>query len=281
MKNFYVLNFIYFCVMKNFMFLLIFAALSMGLIMPVAGKDDIKVRFNTLQMLEWEEVFEDSGKSDWSQKWFLDGDLAKVENSSNGMTIYAGPTAGSDADHAVLWTKDIFEAENLKIEYYFTRIDKSNANTVNIIFIMAQGGGDKPLDILEWANERKEPAMRIYFNGMDVYHISYAVSGIEPAPESQGYIRGRRYMPSNRKGLSGTELFPEYMNVPLFEPGITYKMTIIKTGREMFMQVKGNNKDMIFYFNASEFPAIEKGRVGFRQMFTRVSRYSDIKIYKN
>ena len=243
--------------------------------------NDIKERFKTLQTLEWEEIFDDSGRDDWSQKWFLDGDLAKVENGSKGMTIHAGPTAGSDADHAVLWTKEIFESENLKIDYYFTRLDTSTANSVNILFILAQGGGGKPLDITEWSYDRREPAMRKYFNGMDVYHISYAVSGIEPAPESLRYIRGRRYMPSNKTGLSGTELFPEYMNVPLFEPFTTYKMTFIKTGRELFMQVEDNNKKHIFYFDASEFPEITKGRVGFRQMFTRVSQYSDIKIYKN
>jgi len=243
--------------------------------------DDPKHRFQSLQSLNWDEVFNDTGDDDWRNKWFLDGALAKVENSSAGMTVYAGPTPNSDDDHAVLWTKDIFQAQNLKIEYYFTRLDTSTANTVNIIFIMAQGGGGKPLDILDWAHERTEPAMSKYFNGMDVYHISYSVSGIEPAPESQAYIRGRRYMPSNKTGLTGTELFPEYMNVPLFEPAITYKMTFIKADSELFMQVEGNDKKAIFYFDASDFPTIEKGRIGFRQMFTRVSRYYDIKIYTN
>ena len=246
----------------------------------VSAQEDTKARFDALQKLEWKEVFEDSGRGDWRLKWFLDGDRARVENSAEGMTIHAGPTARSDPDHAVLWTKDVFEGENLKIEYYFTRIDTSSANSVNIIYIMAQGGAGKPLDISEWAHERREPAMNKYFNYMDTYHISYAVSGTERASEAMRYIRGCRYMPSRDGGLPGTELFPEYMDVPLFEPGVTYKMTFIKAGRELFLRVEGNDKDMVFYFNASEFPPIEKGRIGLRQMFTRVSRYSEIKISK-
>jgi len=243
-----------------------------------AQAKEAKARFDVLQKLEWREIFADSGSGDWRQKWFLDGDLAKVENGPKGMTVYAGPKDGSDADHAVLWTKEIFEADNLKIEFNFTRVDTSPANSVNIIYILAQGGGGKPLDILKWAQERAEPAMSKYFNNMDAYHISYAVSGVKPAPESARYIRGRRYMPSNGGGLAGTELFPEYMEVPLFEPGTPYRMTFIKAGRELFLNVRGNGKDMVFYFDASGFPPIEKGRVGLRQMFTRVSLYSDIKI---
>jgi hypothetical protein len=243
------------------------------------ARENPDTRFDALQKIEWMQVFEDSGREDWRIKWFLDGDRAKVENSCEGMTIHAGTTVGSDADHVVLWTKDVFEGKKLKIEYNFTRIDTSSANTVNIIFIMAQGGGGKSQDIAEWAHERREPAMSIYFNNMDTYHISYAVSGTEPASESGRYIRGRRYMPSAGGGLRGTELLPEYMNVPLFEPGVTCQMTLIKAECELFMLVKGNDKEMLFYFNASEFPAIEKGRIGLRQMFTRISRYSDIKIF--
>jgi hypothetical protein len=175
----------------------------------------------------------------------------------------------------------VFEAEYLKIEYNFTRIDtKHSGNTVNIIFILAQGGGPKPLDILEWAHERKEPRMNYYYNFMDTYHVSYSVMQEESVPAEQDkYIRGRRYMPSTGGALNGTELTPEYMNVPLFEPGVTYKMTFIKTGRELFLQVTGNGKDMVFYFDTSTFPPINKGRVGLRQMYTRVSRYSDFKIF--
>ena len=234
-----------------------------------ASTIDVRARFDDLQKLKWQEIFADSGREDWHQNWFLDGDLAKVENSQEGMTIYAGPKDGSDADHAVLWTKSNFEADNLKVEFNFTRIDTSTANSGNIIYIMAQGGGGKPQDILEWADERGEPAMSRYFNNMDTYHISYAVSGVEPAPESERYIRGRRYMPSSGAGLAGTELFPEYMQVPLFDPGVTYAMAFIKAGRELFLNVRGNDKDMVFYFDASGFPPIEKGRIGLLYLLYR------------
>ena len=252
--------------------------------MSATPEDDARTRFNALQKYEWKAVFDDSGRGDWRTKWFLDGARARVENSREGMTIYSGPAANSEADHAVLWTKNIFEAENLKIEYNFTRIDTFlSTPTVNIIYILAQGGGVKPLDIFEWAHERREPRMNYFYNFMDTYHFSYAVNPAQPpTPADQGkYIRGRRYMPSTGGALNGTELTPEYMNVPLFEPGVTYKMIFIKTGREIFLNVVGNNKDMVFYFDATKFPSIEKGRIGLRQMWTRVSRYSDFKIYSN
>ena len=253
-----------------------------GVAMTSLPEEDVRNRFNALQKSEWKDVFQDSCRGDWREKWFLDGDRAKVENNAEGMTVHAGPTVASEADHAVLWTKDIFEADNLKIEYYFTRIDNSFADvgTVNIIYILAQGGGGKkPLDILEWADERREPNMGKYYNYMDAYHISYSVSQPPSSPpETDKYIRGRRYSAS---GLNNTELTPEYMNVPLFEQGVTYKMTFIKTGRELFLNVAGNGKDMVFYFDATKFAPITKGRIGLRQMFTRVSRYSDFKIFIN
>jgi len=234
-------------------------------------------RFDMLMKYKWKTVFKDSGRGDWHEKWFLDGDRAKVENSSKGMTLHAGPTHKSEADHAVLWTKEVFEAEYLKIEYNFTRIDdKHSPGTVNIIYILAQGGAGKPLDILEWADERREPNMGKYYNLMHTYHVSYAVmQELTTPPEQDKYIRGRRYSAS---GLNGTELTPEYMNVPLFEPGVTYKMTFIKTGVDLLLRVTGHGKQMVFYFDTTKFPTISKGRIGLRQMYTRVSRYSDFKI---
>ena len=263
-------------VLKNILILNMFALMPFG----VSAQEYFRIRFEALQKIDWQEVFEDSGRGDWRTKWFLDGDRAKVENSPEGMTVHAGPVYKSEADHAVLWTKDVFEAKNLKIEYHFTRIDTVfSTNTVNIIFILAQGGGVKPLDILEWASERKEPRMNYYYNFMDTYHVSYAVNESDLGPELGKYIRGRRYMPSTGGALNGTELIPEYLNLPLFEPGVTYKMTFIKADRELFLKVEGNAKDMVFYMDATKFPPVEKGRIGLRQMYTRTSLYSDFKIY--
>ena len=240
-------------------------------------EEEYRSRFNVLLQSGWQEIFADSGRDDWRKKWFLDGETARVENSPDGMTIHAGPVAQRETDHAVLWTKEVFEADNLKIEYNFTRIDNSivNVGTVNIIYILAQGGNGKPADILEWADERRSPNMEKYYNFMHAYHVSYAVSQPPSSPPEQDrYIRGRRYSAS---GLNGTELTPEYMNVPLFEQGATYQMTFIKAGRELFLHVEGNGKDRVFYFDASGFGPITKGRIGLRQMYTRVSRYSDFR----
>lgn len=49
-----------------------------------AAVDEAQARFENVRKLEWREIFADSGREDWRQKWFLDGDLAKVENGKEG-----------------------------------------------------------------------------------------------------------------------------------------------------------------------------------------------------
>ena len=72
---------------------------------------------------EWAGVFSDSCTANWKAKWFLDGEVGTVTNSSEGMTLTAGPEFKNDAHHMVLWTKDSFEGD-LKIEYEYTRLDE-------------------------------------------------------------------------------------------------------------------------------------------------------------
>ena len=94
----------------------------------------------------------------------------------------------------VLWTKQSFKGD-LKIEYDYTRLD-NETRCVNILYIQATGSGEEPYvkDITEWNELRRVPAMKMYFDHMHAYHISYAAWRGD-------YIRGRRYLPLAGKRL--------------------------------------------------------------------------------
>ena len=130
----------------------------------------------------------------------------------------------------VLWTRESFEGD-LKIEYDYTRLD-SETRCVNILYIQATGSGEEPYakDITEWSELRRVPAMRMYFNHMNTYHISYAA--FPNNEDTTQYIRGRRYMP-NATGLEGSNLDPDYFPEGLFEPRVPHKITVIKKDFEI------------------------------------------------
>lgn len=225
-------------------------------------------------------VFADDFKKSWERNWHLDGKNARIIQDGKSLEMHAGTHAFKDEDHIVLWTKKEFEG-NIRIEYDFTRLDSSEYYFVNILYIQAQGigQGEYKKDIFKWNHLREVPAMSTYFNHMETYHISYAVTGV-PAKGQKEYIRARRYMPQWGKGLKGTDLYPEYLDTGLFKIGIKYHLTFIKYGTRLFLNVKGDGKDKTFFFNADNFPPILKGRIGLRQMYTRNSRYENFKIYR-
>lgn len=140
---------------------------------------------------EWNLIFHDDCTEDWSKLWFLDGLEASIENSDNGMHFKAGPEAANDAHHAVLWTKESFYGD-MKIEFDYTRTDTAN-KYVNILYIQATGDGEGPHveDISKWNKKREVPAMREYFENMNVFHISFAAFG--NTGDGFHYVRARRY----------------------------------------------------------------------------------------
>ncbi|MCC8088007.1 MAG: DUF1961 family protein [Rikenellaceae bacterium] len=238
----------------------------------------MRARFAEMNDANWTLEFNDQGKSGWEKKWFLDGDKAAVMNTPLGIEFHAGPDLASDADHSVLWTMDSFEGD-IKIEYEFTRLDSLD-RFVNIIYIQAEGSGEDGYDkdIYKWKDKRTIPAMKEYFNHMNTIHISYAAYENDPDVRDTDYIRGRRYMPENKRGLQDTELTPEYLFPLLFEPMVTYRMTFIKRGTEIIMKVSGGGSERYFYFSAEDYPPVKSGRVGLRQMSGRKSVYSNITI---
>ena len=218
----------------------------------------------------WSDVFFDTCTADWKANWFLDGEVGTVTNSPEGMTLTAGPEFRNDAHHLVLWTKASFEGD-LKIEYDYTRLDEA-ANCVTILYIQATGSGVGPYakDIAQWSGLRRVPAMKVYFDHMNTYHISYAAN---PGSDN-AYIRGRRYMPE-KQGLRGTGLKPDYAAKGLFATGVLHHITVIKQDHDLFLRIE--NPDQIVYYHMTnpDLPPVTDGRIGIRHMFTRSARYAN------
>lgn len=250
----------------------------------VQGGEDIKKKsqdqlaFEKAEAGDWNQVMSDPGTGNWRDKWFLDGKAAKVSNHKDGMTLEAGPEFKNNAHHMVLWTKDVF-AGDVKVEFEFTRLDAAK-RSVNIIYIEASGSGKGPYnkDISKWNKLREIPAMGMYFNHMNTYHISYAAYP-NSGKVNDDYVRARRYMPE-AKGLRGTELKPDYFSTGLFNTGVPHKFTIIKRGNDLTMRVVNDKKTSYFHWRNDKFPPIDSGRIGLRLMFTRSSRIKDFRVSK-
>lgn len=235
--------------------------------------------FNAANAGAWQEVFSDDCTNDWQEKWFLDGEIGTIETSTNGMQLTAGPQFGNDAHHMVLWTKESFLGD-LKIEYDFTRLDSATRG-VCILYIEATGSGAGPYtkDISEWNDLRRIPSMKLYFNHMNLLHISYAAFPNDE--DTTQYIRGRRYMPEIGKGLNDTDLKPDYYPVGLFKPGVLHHMTVIKKDNQIFMRVENSEQTCFFVMSNSDLPPVVEGRIGLRQMYTRSALYKNFRVYQS
>lgn len=242
-------------------------------------EDSLNHKYQSLLNADWYEHFADPFTCDWQNNWFLDGEEATLSSSDHGLDYWAGPNAWDDTSHAVLWTKQSFTGD-LLIEYKFTRLDTS-VRFVNIIYIQATGSGESGFgeDISEWNDYRRIPVMSHYFRNMHTYHISYAAFGTRNQDPEEDYVRARRYMPSFG-GLSNTDLKTDYARTGLFETGVPHKITIIKKSNELFMHVKNDEQERLFYWGNDQLPPIIEGRIGLRHMYTRGSRYADFRVSK-
>ena len=259
----------------------ILSALATGLALtgcsaPETNTSPDQLAFDQAYAGVWATVFSDDCTANWQDQWFLDGEVGTVTNGPEGMELTAGPEFKNDAHHMVLWTKAVFEGD-LKIEYDYTRLDEET-RCVNILYIQATGSGEEPFvkDITEWNELRRVPAMRMYFDHMHTYHISYAAFPNE-GDDRRSYIRARRYMP-NATGLQGSDLEPDYFPEGLFQKGVPHKITVIKKDRDIFMRIE--NSEQVYYCHMSnpDLPSITEGRVGLRHMFTRSARYKNLRI---
>lgn len=234
----------------------------------------------------WNEVFFDTCTEDWQQRWQLDGEIAAVRNSPQGMQLTAGPQAGNDAHHMTLWTRESFKGD-VKIEFDYTRLDFEH-RFVNILYIQATGSGHAPhsKDIMQWSDLRKVPAMRCYFDHMHTYHVSYAAFSNAPdASPDEDYIRARRYIPrttapekNDFSGLQGTDLKPDYFRTGLFTPGVPHHFTFIKRHDSLSLCIKNSETTCDYHWKTNTAPPITEGRIGIRHMFARSARYKNFRI---
>lgn len=264
--------------MRKLLLIFLFISFSHGAVMMAKETVNLKEKkeYEKSDSQNWQEVFLDNCTGDWQEKWFLDGKIGTVQTSKEGMTLTAGPKFKKDAHHMVLWTKDIFKGD-LKIEYDYTRLDDEK-RCVTILYIQATGSGKEPYDkdITKWNNLREVPSMKIYFNNMNTYHISYAAFPNRGKKRKQ-YIRARRYMP-NKSGLSGSDLEPDYYPEGLFAKGVKHHICVIKKDRDIFMRIE--NPDEVYYCHMKnpKFPIISDGRIGLRHMYTRSAIYKNFRV---
>lgn len=241
---------------------------------PLPGADQIA--FEQAEKTHWQSVLTDPLTGDWHENWTLDGEVGTAAPTPDGIKLTAGTEFKNDAHHMVLWTKEQFKGD-IKIDFEFTRLDSAPFG-VNILYIEATGSGSGPYrkDIAEWADLRRIPAMKMYFDHMNTYHISFSAND-NTNDLSDDYIRARRYMPE-KNGLEGTGLLPDYSRTGLFEPGIPHQITVIKKGQDLFMKVGNKNKTSYFHWRNDKLPPIEEGRIGLRLMFTRASLFKNFHI---
>lgn len=228
---------------------------------------------------DWKLQFSEPASVDWKENWFLDGLIARVEKSEEGINLIAGPVNRNDAHHTVLWTKQSF-AGNLKIEYTYTRTDRQIVN-VNILYLQATGIGKDGYgaDISKWNAFREVPAMSKYFEYMKLLHISYAAFDMDNEDPEADYVRIRQYPATEEIPFSRTEILPAYFNTGLFLPGEPYKITVIKSGLNLFMKVEGKDSAKLFSWELPKDDPVTHGRIGLRHMYTRSATYRDFKVY--
>jgi len=235
-------------------------------------------RFRELSSLDWRAVFNDPCTGNWKDRWTLDGRKATVTNGTKGMDFRAGPVRRDNASHVVMWTKQSFKGD-IRLDYEYTKLDDT-VEAVTILYIQATGSGadgyDK--DISKWADKRQVPAMKTYFNHMNLFHISYAAFNIGNKDPKKEYIRARRYMPESKDGLANTDLKPDYFETGLFKKGVPHKITVIKKGDDLFMHIRSREKELLCHWKTDALPPVLEGRIGLRHMWTRGARYRDFRI---
>lgn len=267
--------------MKSRFYITAAVALLLSANMSLYANDDIEARYQSAKSGAWELVIDEKLSDFDSSEWVYDGEKGHLTVDESGLTVTSGPEAHVNAHHSVLWNKQKLSGD-LKVEYDFTRLDNSDAGSVNIIYLHAQGSGvgEYTEDIMEWNHLRTEPAMKVYFNNMKTYHISYAVTLGESDKNPYEYVRARMYNPLAESGLTGTDLKPEYYQTGLFKVGVKYHITVTLVGDMLYMEVEGDGVRRLMHFNVDASTRLEEGYLGFRLMWTRSSKFANLKVYE-
>lgn len=228
----------------------------------------------------WQQQFNDNGRSNWQEKWFMDGNEAHITHSENGMTFTAGEKEMDPSHHSVLWSKQNFVGD-IKIEYDFTRLDTEN-KWATMLYVQATGVDDGIYhkDISQWRELRNIPYMKTYFNHMNLLHISYASYGKDDIGVDKDYIRARRYpVKEGEVFRTDTVIEGDVFTSGFFVPNKTYHIIVIKKQHELFMQVTNDKKkSRLFSWNTSKFPLVKEGRIGLRQMWRKSATYRNFTV---
>ena len=121
------------------------------------------------------------------------------------------------------------------------------------------------------------PAMRMYFENMNLLHISFAA--FENDGKGLYYVRARRYPKSKDQGFNKIVIEPSYDYKGFVKTNQLYHITAIKSGKMMFFKMESKDGVEVFSWDLSEIKQVTEGRVGLRQMYTRSATYKNIKIY--
>lgn len=212
------------------------------------------------------------------KNWFADGRKLNLSATGHNILFKAGPEPASDADHSVLWTRQEFRGD-LKIEFEYIRRDHAT-RYANILYLFAQGSGEAPYekDISLWNNLREIPAMKQYFNHMNLFHVSFAAFENDNNQPGADYIRARVYNPSGKKGLSDTELKPEHYTTGFFEPNVPHHVTVIRQGDTVWMEIRSGTRRQLYHWTSPSIGKLSAGRIGLRLMGSRVSEFKNLEI---
>ncbi len=198
--------------------------------------------------------------------------------SEHGFVFSAGPSPLDHAGHAVLWSKDSFSGD-LRVEYDYTRLDSMfDETSVNILYLQASGLGtaDSPTDIRQSTTSRRVPLMRSYFLNMNLLHVSYSTTG----PQLADYVSARQYPAASVDTFNESTLLPPiYEDVGLFAPGDTYHITVIKQSDQLEFVAERDGIRWSFQWSLAGEKELSSGRVGFRHMWARSSKYENILIF--
>ncbi len=244
----------------------------------LSKQEDMQAVFDQLNKQDWNLALSDSGSADWQEHWALDGEKCKVTNTADGMVFKAGPEAGDNAHHGVLWTKASFPGD-MKVSFDFTRLDTVN-RYVCIVYFHANGidEGDFAKDIHAWSHLRQVPWMKTYFENMDLLHVSFAAFGNDN-DDTEDYIRVRRYPVREDRDFNQMEVDGTIFNTGLFIPDQAYHVTFIKTKDQLAMEITGGDKPLYHVWDISTVEETVDGPFGIRQMWQKHSRYQNINIY--
>lgn len=257
---------------------LLFVLLSLSILLNAqnVSVDD----FNRIAGQNNTLIFCDSFNNDWKSNWILDGEEAIVESGNGMLKFFSGPKPLDNAHHSVIWTKQVFEGD-IRVDFDFIRND-TIPRMVNIIYLFATGSGKGEFkeDISTWNHLRKVPAMRMYYNHMHLYHISFAAFDVDNTDTGFDYIRFRRYLPETGNGINGTEVLPDYLRTGFFKPYEKHHISIVRKGDDVWMKIVNNGNEKVHKWNTSSFPPIQSGRIGLRLMASRASIFSNFRVYQ-